>query len=86
MANISSDNLKKFDKLLKKKLNVDSGKEVYPCFVPSNIEVNINVTISFFGEKYENKENLGVSQMCSPDLLPQIESLEIKKLHANTHQ
>ena len=55
LAKISTDNLKKFDKLLKKKFNVDKGKGVYPCFVPSNIEVNINVTISFFGEGYQNK-------------------------------
>jgi hypothetical protein len=63
---------------LKKKFDLDKGKELYPCFVPSNIEVNINVTISFFGEKYENKVNKKASEICSPDLLPQVESLNIK--------
>mgnify|MGYP006104858267 CR=1 FL=1 len=70
LAKISLNNQRKFDKLLKKKLIIDKGKEIYPCFVPSNIELNINVTISFFGEKYENKVNPKSSEICSPDLLP----------------
>ena len=57
LDSISKENHCKFDKILLKAHKLDTARDIYPIFVKSQIESNVNLTLKFYEGKYKNTTN-----------------------------